>query len=99
MEKLKNLSILFKNAVFGMNFALFILLSYTFHAIYRGAVLADAFIFIAASALYGYTLYLKSKKPEPIQINAEVQAQINEIQKRIRDTQMENNIKPRTLKW
>lgn len=100
MNKLKNMVIGLKNLIFGTNFALLAFLSYTSKIVIYGAALEDSLIFLAIAALYGYTLHLKSKKPDPVQVNTEVQAQINEIQKKIRDAQMQQNVRStRNIKW
>lgn len=93
MEKIKSLLSGLKKGLFGINFALIAFISYVSKTVAIGASFQDALIFLSISALYGYTLYLNSKKPDPVRLNSEVQAQINELNKRVRDSQMQNNLK------
>lgn len=93
MEKLKNMAYTVKNSLLGINFALIAFIFYVSKIIIHGAALTDAIVIFPIIALYAYTLYLKSRTPAPMQLNAEVQSQINEIQRQIRDAQMEKNLK------
>ena len=54
---------------------------------------ADSLVILAISGLFGYTLYLKSKKPDPIRISDELKKQIDETNRKIADIHMRNNIK------
>ncbi len=93
MDKMNNALNSVKNALLGTNFAMIAFVAYVSKIIYLGASLEDSLILLSISVLYGYNMHLKSKKPDPIQLNSEVQTQIIEIQRQIRDTQMEKNIK------
>jgi len=89
-----------KSAAFGINFALLGFTSYTSKLIIYGANISDALIFLSITAIYGYTLYLNSKKPTRVEINSEIQAQINDINKSIRDSQMRDNLgAAKKFKW
>lgn len=95
MKKLKNILSIIKNMSVGINFALIAFVGYVSKMLYFSPSLADAPIFLAICGIFAYDKYLKSKRPDPVRINDEVQAQINEIRKNIRDTQLKENIKNR----
>lgn len=92
MKKIKNLLNSLKNGLLGTNFALLAFISYVAKMLYFSPTFMDAPIFVAIAATFVYDKYLKSKKPDPVKLNTEVQAQINELQKAVRDAQMEKNI-------
>ena len=95
MDKLKILTSNILNSLTGINFALIGFVAYSSKLVVYGANYPDSIAFIAVCSLYGYNMYLKSKRPDKVRVNSEVQSQINEIQRQLRDTQMQNNLQKR----
>ena len=85
MEKLKKI-----------NFALLGFLTYTAKLTYFGATLPDSIVIISLCTLYGYSLFLNSKKPDPIKLSDNVSNQLEEIQRRLRDSQLQKNFQNKT---
>jgi hypothetical protein len=92
MNKLMDLGEKLKNMLFGMDFAATAFVLYVAKMLYFTPSFADAPIFLSICCVLVYDKFLKSKKPDPIRLNGEVQAKIEELQKSLRDTQMEKNI-------
>lgn len=81
-----------KEYISGIDIAMVSFLAYVGKMLYFSPTFADAPIFLAICGVLVYDKFLKSKKPDPVRINAEVQAKIDELQKTLRDSQMEKNI-------
>lgn len=99
MEKVKYFLSAVQSYVSGTNFALLVFLGYSLKGLIGESSYEDVSVFVAACGLYGYSLFLKSKTPDPVRINNEIQTQINELQKNLRDTHMQNNLKKTKIQW
>lgn len=79
MDKIKKYTTKFKDFILGTNFAMLGFVAYVSKLVLSGASLSDALVITAISALYGYTLYLRHKSPDPVRIDSEIEKRLNNI--------------------
>lgn len=76
----------------GTNLAALVFFSLATKATVFNITLPEALAFLCACAVYGFHSYLKSKQPDPIRINSEVQKELDNIKGAMSALKLEKNI-------
>lgn len=87
MEKLQNLY----KKILGMNLAHALVLGLVVKAIVSDISYSAFLLTIPVLAFEGYKLYLKSKKPDPVVIDAEIRKELEAVKSRINLINLEKN--------
>lgn len=78
----------------GLNFAHILVLGLVVKAIVSDISISTFLISIPVLAFEGYKLYIKSKQPDPIAIDAEIRKELDNIKAKVNAGAFEKNIVP-----
>ena len=82
------------NYLCGTNFAYLLILGLVVKAIVSDISVATFLLSIPVLGFESYKMYLKSRKPDPIALDAEVRKELDQIKSKINANAFEKNISP-----
>lgn len=95
MEKVKHLL----TKLVGMNLAYTLILSLLVKALISDISYATFLVTVPVLAFEGYKLFLKSKKPDPVQMNEEMRREIESVKGKLSALSMEKNVKQQNQRY
>lgn len=85
--------------VSSLNLAHLLVLGVVVKAIISDISIATFLLTVPVLAYEGFKLYLKSKKPDPVVINAEVVKELDNIKSKLNAQTFDKGVKPATYRW
>jgi hypothetical protein len=101
MDKIKKALNKAKAFILGTNFAMIGFVAFLSKIVLITPNISDAIIMFAVCGLYGYTLYLKHKTPDPVRVNNELEKRLNDMNSHINALKLERGMseKKKNFKW
>lgn len=85
--------------VCSLNLAHLLVLGVVVKSIISDISVATFLVTVPVLAYEGYKLYLKSKTPDPVVINAEVVKELDNIKAKLNAQTLDKGVKPATYRW